>query len=238
MKTLFLLTIKSAARDFYLLLWSLAVPVGTSLLLGTLIKDPEYMKRISVGMTAVSIVFYAFSVTAYTIMAQRKRGVYSLLRVTSMGLWEYVCSVSSAWVLISVVCGIVVLSVCKAAFGFPLSLLFVAALPPVLAAAAAGYICCSFYISGKVRDEAQMSMVTNLILFPLLFCSDAFYSLEKAPSIFRMLSFINPLQWFLNGIHAALDQNAGRYLVYFGLLLVFLLGALGLSLRSFHSKDV
>lgn len=237
MKTLFLLTIKSAARDFYLLLWSLVVPVGTSLLLGFLMKDPEYMRRISVGMTVSSIVFYAFSVTAYTIMAQRKRGVYSLLRVTSMRLWEYVCGVSSAWVLISAVCGIFVLAVCKAAFGFPLSLLSLAALLPLLTAAAAGYICFSFYISGRVKDEAQMSILTNLILFPLLFCSDAFYSLEKAPSIFRMLSSINPLQWFLNGIYAALDQNAGRYLVYFGLLLVFLTGTFGLSLRSFRSKD-
>lgn len=106
MRTIFRLTIKSAIRDLYLLIWSLLIPLGGIIFTKLFIKDQIYTKHISIGMVVASIIFYAFSTIAYIIMAQRKRGVYSLLKITSMKLWEYVCSLSSAWTLISVFCGL------------------------------------------------------------------------------------------------------------------------------------
>lgn len=83
-----------------------------------------------------------------------------------------------------------------------------------------------------------MSMITNLITFPLLLCSDAFYSLENAPLVFQIIKHINPVQWFLNGINTALNLNIHNYLINIGFLLFFLLGMLGLSLKTFHDTNI
>ena len=237
MKTIFCLTIRSAIRDFYLLIWSLFIPVGSIIFAKFFIKDQGHIKHISGGLVAASVIFYAFSTTAYILMAQRKRGVYSLLKVTSMKLWECVCSLSSAWVLISVSFGLFIFFLCTVVFNIRISFIGCIALFPVLITGSAGYICFAFFISYIAKNEAHMSMITNLIIFPLLLCSDAFYSLEKAALVFRIIKHINPVQWFLNGIHAALNLDIQAYLINMGLLLFFLFGILGLSLKTFYREN-
>lgn len=234
MKTIFLLTIRSAVRDLYLLVWSLLIPVTSIIFIGMFIKEPVYRQHISVGIVVASIIFYAFSTTAYIIMAQRKRGVYSLLKITSMKLWEYVCSLSSAWILISVFCGVFIFSVCTVFFDIKTSFIAFVGLLPIFIIGAAGYIFFAFFISSIAKNEAHMSMITNLIIFPLLLCSNAFYSLENVPFVFRMLQRLNPVQWFLNAIHATLNLNISSYLISIVLLLFFLLGMLGISLKTFY----
>lgn len=90
MDTIFKLTLKSAGRDPFLFFWSILLPLGGSIGLGMLIKTPEYAQHILTGMMAVSILFYSFMTTAYSILTQRRRGVYNLLRITPMPLWKYI----------------------------------------------------------------------------------------------------------------------------------------------------
>ena len=156
MKTIFHLTIKSAIRDLYLLVWSLLIPVGGIFFTKFFIKDQLYMQHISVGIVVASIIFYAFSTTAYTIMVQRKRGVYSLLKITSMKLWEYVCSLSSAWVLISMFFGLFIFSVCAAVFDIKIPLIAFITLLPVLIIGTAGYIFLAFFIS-SIANNPQVN---------------------------------------------------------------------------------
>lgn len=238
MKTIFFLTIKSAIRDLYLLVWSLLIPVGCIFFTGIFIKEDIYTQRISIGIVVSSIIFYSFSTTAYMIMSQRKRGVYNLLKVTPMKLWEYVYSLSSAWVLISIFCGILIFSICTVVFDIKISFIAFIALLPILIIGAAGYIFFAFFISSITKNEAHMSMITNLITFPLLLCSDAFYSFENVSPIFLVIKNSNPVQWFLNGINAALDLNIRTSLINIGLLLLFLLVMSALSIKTFHSTDI
>ena len=237
MKTIFGLTIKSATRDLFLLLWSLIIPIGGSIALGILIKSPEYPQRIVIGMMAMSILFYTFITAAYTIMGQRRRGVYSLLRVTPMPLWKYVISVSSAWTLIAASCGMLLIIVCIPIFKLRISISSIITTIPVILIAAVGFVFCSFFVSSLVRTESHMSMVTNLISMPMLFCSDAFYSLESAPAFLRTISRFNPFQWFINGLRNALDLNFKGYIINIGLLLVLFIVGLLLALRAFKYTD-
>lgn len=237
MKTIFGLTIKSATRDLFLLLWSLIIPIGGSIALGFFIKSPEYPQRVVIGMMAASVLFYTFITAAYTIMGQRKRGVYSLLRVTPMQLWKYVFSVSSAWTLIAAFCGMLVIIVCVPIFKLAISISSIAAIIPVILIAAVGFVFFSFFISSLVRTESHMSMITNLIAMPMLFCSDAFYSLDNAPAFLQMISRFNPFQWFINGLRNALSLDVNGYLISIGLLLVLLIVALLLALRTFRYTD-
>lgn len=233
MKSIFGLTLKSAIRDPFLLFWSIFLPIGGSVSLGLFIKQTGYSLRIVIGMMAAGVLFYAFTTTAFNILSQRRRGVYNLLLVTPMPLWEYICSVSGAWTLVSFLCAMLVLVVGRLTFQFYLSVISILMLLPVVFIAAIGYVLLSFFVSSLCKTEAHASMVTNLVAMPLLFCSDAFYELDKAPMWLQTITRLNPFQWFINGLRSSLVLNVGAWLVSIGLLLLIMVIALTLAVRTF-----
>lgn len=233
MKTIFGLTLKSAIRDPFLLFWSIFLPIVGSVSLGLFIKQTGYSQRIVIGMMAAGVLFYAFTTTAFTILSQRRRGVYNLLHVTPMPLWEYICSVSGAWTVISFLCAMLVLMVGKLIFKFDLYAISILMLLPVVLIAAIGYVLLSFFVSSLCKTETHVSMVTNLVAMPLLFCSDAFYGLEKAPISLRTITYFNPFQWFVNGLRSSMSLNVNTWLVSTGLLLFIMVIALILAVRTF-----
>lgn len=237
MKTIFVLTLKAALRDPFLLFWSILLPAGAIVGLGLLAGQPEYAARLLAGMTAMSVFFYAFTTTAFAIMGQRRRGVYSLLGVTPMPLWQYVFAVASAWTVISLACALIVLSVGATALRQPLSVSALLLVVPVVFAAALGYVLLSFWFSRFCRNEAQVSMMTNLVALPLLLCSDAFYALESAPSWLQAAARLNPFQALLNGLRQAVTLQTGGSLLSAGLLLTVCAAALPLAAWSLRYAD-
>lgn len=238
MKTIFSLTFKSASRDPFLLLWSLLLPIGGSIGLGVFIRSPEYPQHILTGMMAASILFYAFMTTSFAILTQRRRGVYNLLRVTPMSLWKYVCSISGAWTLISLICAILILLSGIIVLKLNISIPAFLALIPILILAALSYVFFSFFIASLSRTENNISILTNIITMPLLFSSSAFYSLKSAPEFIQIISRFNPFQWFLNGLRSAFDLNWASYLTNMGLLLLMVIAALIAALKTFRYADV
>lgn len=237
MHTVFGLSLKSAAREPFLLFWSIIMPIGGTIGLGLLINQPDYSIQITTGMMAMGILFYAFTTTVFSVLAQRKRGVYKLLRVTPMPLWRYILSVSSAWILISLLCGMLVLSVGSIVFIFSPSVLSVVMMAIVCILAACGYVFLSFFISGLCKSEAQASITTNLITLPLLLCSSAFYSLEGAPQWVQLLSKMNPFQWFVSGLRSGFALDISGWLVSVGVLLLLLFITLFLAVKSFGFNE-
>lgn len=152
MKTIFGLTLKSAGRDPFLLFWSILLPVGGTIGLGLLIKQTEYPLHIMTGMMAMGVLFYAFSTTAFAILSQRKRGVYSLLRATPMPIWQYICGVSGAWTLVSLLCALLVLIAGTLVFRLDVFILSILMLLPVLLCAALGYVLLSFFCIKLLPD--------------------------------------------------------------------------------------
>lgn len=238
MKTIFSLTFKSASRDPFLLLWSIILPIGGALGLGVLIKSPEYPERILTGMMAVSILFYSFMTTSYTILTQRQRGVYNLLRVTPMPLWQYICSISGAWTLISSLCATLVLLSGVFVLKLNISVQSLLVLIPVIIISTLGYVFFSFFIASLSRTENNISILTNIITMPLLLSSSAFYSLNNAPEWLQTINRLNPFQWFINGLRSALDLAWGSYFTNMGLVLLVTVIGLMLALKTFRYTDV
>ncbi|ACL18572.1 ABC-2 type transporter [Desulfitobacterium hafniense DCB-2] len=238
MKTLFSLTFKSASRDPFLLLWSILLPIGGMVGLGMLIKSPEYPQGIVTGMMAVSILFYAFTTTSFAILAQRRRGVYHLLRVTPLPLWQYVCGLSGAWTLISFLCALLVLLSGVLVFKLNVSLPSFLAMVPIILIATLSYVFFSFFIAGLSRSENNVSILTNLITMPLLLGSSAFYSLNNAPAFIQTINRWNPFQWFIDGLRSALDSAWADYLTSMGLISLVAIAALVLALKTFRYTDV
>lgn len=237
MKTIFKMTVKSALRDPYLLFWSILMPLAGMFVLGFLIKTPGYPERILPSMMAVSILFYSLVTTAFSILAQRRRGVYHLLRVTPMPLGNYVFSVSAAWALVGMICGLLILAAGMLFFRVtlvPVSLLLMLA---ALFVADLGYVMFSFVLASLSKTEGHVSMLTNIVTLPLIFLSDAFYSLDRAPEIVKVLSRFNPFQWLLDILHQGKSWDTATCAVNMGLLLaVFALGLL-LAVKTFRYTE-
>ncbi len=237
MKTIFTLTLKSATRDPYLLFWSLLLPIGGTVALGLLIQTPEYPKQILTGMMAVSMMFYAFMTTSYTVLAHRRRGVYNLMRVTPMPLWKYIFSVSAAWTLTAVLSGLLVLAAGTLVFQFSINAFSLLSVLPTAMLACLGYVFLSFFVAGLSRTEGSISMITNVISLPLMFLSDAFYSLSSAPTWIQAISRFNPFQWFVTALRSALDWQGHNYIISILILAGLCIAALGLAVRTFKYSD-
>lgn len=238
MKTIFCLTFKSASRDPFLLFWSILLPIGGALGLGFFMKAPDYPEHILTGMMAVSILFYSFITTSFAILTQRRRGVYNLLRVTPMPLWKYICSLSGAWTLISLLCAILV--VVSGIFVLKITIpvqSFVAFIPLIMIATV-GYVFFSFFIASLCRTENNVSILTNMITMPLLLGSSAFYSLHNVPEFIQIMNRFNPFQWFIDGLRNALSMSWLSYLTDFGLVLAVTILSLILALKTFRYADV
>lgn len=185
----------------------------------------------------MGILFYAFTTTVFAVLSQRKRGVYKLLRVTPMPLWRYILSVSSAWILISLLCGMLVLAVGSLVFDFSPPILAVVMMAIVCVLGACGYVFLSFFVSGLCKSESQASITTNLITLPLLLCSSAFYSLAGAPRWVQLLSHFNPFQWFVTGLRSGFAMDVAGWLASVGVLMVILIVTLFLAVKSFGFNE-
>lgn len=237
MKTIFKMTVKSTLRDPYLVFWSILMPLAGMLILGLLVKVPGYSERILTSMMAVSILFYSLVTTAFSILAQRRRGVYHLLRVTPIPLGYYVFSVSAAWAVVGMVCGMLILTAGVLFFRITLTPASLLLMLPALFIADLGYIMFSFFLSSISRTEGHVSMLTNIVTLPMIFLSDAFYSLDRAPKIVGTLSRINPFQWLLNVLHQGKSWDAAVCFENMGLLfMIFILGLI-LAIKTFRYTE-
>lgn len=237
MYKIYKLTLKSATRDPFLLMWSLIVPVAGAIALGYFVKIADYPAQIVTGMAAMGIIFYSFMTTSHINLAQRRRGVFKLLKVTPLSLWRYIIGISSGWTTISAVCGLFVL-LCGVLFlDVKITLLSILAMIPVIILTSMSCIFLSFIISGVSKNESYLSILTSLITYPLLFCCNAFYSLDNAPVFLRMISRFNPLEWFVSALRNAMDFAWTAYLLN-GLLLLFIFFIfLFISVRTFRHQD-
>lgn len=235
MKTIFVLNLKSSLKDMYLLFWSILMPFAAIIALRIFL--PSYAGNYIEGIIAVSIFFYSFMTTAFIALSQRKRGVYNLLHATPLPLWKYIISISSAWAIVAIILSYIVLlfSIVINQLNFSFNVLLF--MTPIILIASLSFVFLSFFISSLVKNEGHLSMTANVLMLPLILCSNAFFTMEKAPNLIQYISLVNPFEWFLNGIKAAFLNNISTW----GESLLLLLGCLALTLivsvKTFKYSD-
>lgn len=235
MKTVFVLNLKSSIKDMYLLFWSILMPFAAIIALRIFL--PSYAGNYVEGIIAVSVFFYSFMTTAFIALSQRKRGVYNLLHATPMPLWRYIVSISSSWAIVAIILSYIVLlfSIAINHLNFSFNILFYMA--PIILIASLSFVFLSFIISSIVKNEGHLSMTANVLMIPMLLCSNAFFTMEKAPNLIQYISLVNPFEWSLNGIKAAFLNNFSTW----GESLLLLIGCFALtfiiSLKTFKYSD-
>ena len=224
MKVIFVLNLKSSIKDMYLLFWSILMPFAAIIALKIFL--PSYAGNYVEGIIAVSVFFYSFMTTAFIALSQRKRGVYNLLHATPLPLWKYIVSISSAWAIVAIILSYIVLLFAMIINQLNFTFKILLYMTPIILIASLSFVFLSFFISSLVKNEGHLSMTANVLMIPMLLCSNAFYTMEKAPNLIQYISLVNPFEWFVNGIKAAFLNNFSTW----GESLLLLLGCLALTL--------
>lgn len=231
MKAIFMLNLKVAIKDMYLLFWSIIMPFTA--IVAIKIFTPGYAENYVNGIIATSVFFYSFMTTAFVSLSQRKRGVYNLLHATPLPLWKYIISVSCAWSFIAIILSYIVLFFYKVIHPLHLSFNTILFMTPIILIASLSFVFLSFFVSSLVKNEGHLSMSANALMIPMLLCSNAFFSMDKSPKMVQYISLINPFEWFLHGIKGALLMNLTSWCQSLFILIGCFVLALSLSLKSF-----
>lgn len=194
-------------RDLHTLILTIVFPAALFLGLGWYYTDTAYHPQLLGGVLAMNILFGATMVTAFNVMAQRNRGVYKLLRVTPFSTASFICAMTGARaVIILLVSGCVIL-LGSVFFQITLSLSSLLLIILLLLIATILFTAVGFIAANLSRDESNVNLISNLISFPMLFASEAFYSLQGAPEWVVAFSRMQPFYYLIEAMQAAIDSS-------------------------------
>lgn len=224
--------VNGAIRDrislFYAILFPAALLVGLSIAFPT----PAYQQRLLPGLLAMSSFFFAQG-TAIELLVQRRSGVFKLLRATPFKTSYFLFSLAVARGSVTLISNIVLLLIAVLGLGISASagslLLFLPLLAAILCFTFLGLI-----IGNLAQHEGQVHAYANLVFLPMLFGTEVFYSLAKAPGWVKAISQAMPLGYLVRAMQSGLQGNATGLLLPLTISLGFTALFLGLAVLTFR----
>jgi ABC-2 type transport system permease protein len=229
--------LRAVARSRSQLYSSLLFPLMILAILGTgvsegldpsLVRDGDYSSFLVPGIIVMTLVFSStFSSASY--YYDRDWGMLKVLLATPHPPRVIMLGKSLAGAVIGSGQGLAVLLV--AALIPALDLEWQYGVLPGLLLALIAVVLLSLLLNGaaqlvarRIRTMQGFHLVMNLVLFPLLFFSGAFFPLDELPAWLKVLATINPLSYPLDLLRIAVYADDSGY---FGLLIdLLVLGAL------------
>jgi ABC-2 type transport system permease protein len=222
--------LRSFLRSRSQLYSSVLFPLMLLAILGTGVSeglDPrnihDYVTFLTPGMIAMTTVFSStFSSASY--YQDRDSGILKVFLASPHSPRVVLLGKTLSAVIIGVAQGLIVLGVAAAipAINFQWQYGVVRSLLVSVFA----IVLLNFFLSGlgqllasRIKSMQGFHLVMNLVLFPFLFFSGAFFPLDRLPEWLKLLGRINPLSYGVDMMHLALyaDGSGG----YFGLPLDF-----------------
>ncbi|WP_083484791.1 ABC transporter permease [Paenibacillus ihumii] len=172
--------------------------------LGLYFQQPAYSEKLLGGVLAMNVLFGSTMVTAFNAMSHRNLGVYKLLRATPFPTAAFVAAMTAARTALSLIVSAGILAVGRLVLGVSLSPLSLLLMLLVLLVGTICFTALGFIAANLSRDENNVNMISNLISFPLLFTSEAFYTLQHAPSWVKAFGSLQPFHYFVKAMNLAL----------------------------------
>ena len=184
------------------------------------------------------ITIFAVMLPAAALVREKERGTVEQLLVSPLTPMQIVLSKVLAMTLV-IVCAtaVAVFGVMRPAFGVPIkgsvALLFVLTALFVVASAGIGV-----FAATATRNQAQVGLVTLLVVAPMLLLSGIFTPLEMMPVWVRHLMALSPLRYFIDIVNGILLKGIGIEMLWSEVLSIALLGGslLGLGMWRFRRQ--
>jgi ABC-2 type transport system permease protein len=196
--------LRGALRDRASLAWAVGFPLVLLLALGFAFPTPDYRRQLLVGMLALSVMFFSLYGIAFESLAQRNQGVYKLLRATPYHTLAFVLNLTLARGAVALLSSVLVGAIGVLAFHFDVTPTSVLLLAPALVLATLCFTFIGLIVGNLSQNETQVAGLNNLVTLPMIFASEAFYSLGAAPDWVHTLSRVFPLSHVLDAVRTAL----------------------------------
>lgn len=233
-KVIFKSMLATSIRDKITLFYSLAFPLVLMIGLGYYFNKDYQQLQIVTGVTAISTIFWGMQGIAFQVHVQRNKGVYKLLKLTPMSLFSFISIMILARTFIGVIINMVVWLVGILLFSIDVTLGTFLNTFLLLIIGTLCFTSIGFVISNLARNEAQINMFSNLIQIPMIFMSEAFYSLKNAPDWVVFIGKILPFEHYVKALRGFILGEDNILLAGYGMSLIYLVIALILSIITFR----
>ena len=226
--------LRGALRDRISLAWAIVFPLVLLLVLGFVFPTSGYQRQLLVGMLALSVMFFSLYGIAFESLAQRNQGVYKLLRATPYRTLAFVVNLALARGLVALLSSALVAVVGVLSFHIAVPVTGALLLVPVLALATLCFTCIGLTVGNLSQTETQVAGLNNVVTLPMIFVSEAFYSLAAAPAWVHTLSRVLPLSHVLDAVRAAMAGSQSELVAPLVLVTGYTALALVLAVLTFR----
>ena len=179
------------------------------------VRDGDYASFLVPGVIVMAVLFSStFSSASY--YQDRDFGVLRVMLASPHSARVILLGKALAGVTIGGLQALAVLAVAAAVPAIDLEWQYGAG--PGLLLAAAAVLLLALFLNGfaqlvatRIRTMQGFHLVMNLVLFPLLFFSGAFFPLEDLPTWLKVLATANPLSYAVDLLRAALYADGSGY---------------------------
>ncbi|OCA82297.1 hypothetical protein A8F94_20515 [Bacillus sp. FJAT-27225] len=229
-KSMVLTSLKDKISLFYALVFPLLLMSG----LGYYFETPEMRLSILSGVTAVSTIFWGMQGIAFQVFSHRNKGVYKFLKLTPMPVLVFVAIMVLARAVIGIILNLFVWITGVLLFGIDISLLSLGSTFLLIIFGTTCFTSIGFLIANLANNEGQINMYSNLLQLPMIFMSEAFYSLANAPEWIGLLGKALPFDPFVKGLRNLLNGNPETIGEAILILCVYTAGAIFLAVPTFR----
>ncbi|WP_413366877.1 ABC transporter permease [Lysinibacillus sp. 3P01SB] len=223
----------TSLRDRITLFYSLAFPIGLMIGLGFYFNHEDQQVQIVAGVTAISTIFWGMQGIAFQVHGQRNSGVYKQLKLTPVPLFTFISIMVLARTFVGVLINIAVWATGIIVFSIDVTILVAFITFVLLVIGSLCFTSIGFVISNFARNEAQISMFSNLLQIPMIFMSEAFYRLDSAPNWVAVIGKLLPFEHYVKALSGLMLGESNMLLFGFGVPFVYLVLTLFLSLLTF-----
>ena len=187
------------------------------------------------GVMAVSVLFGTTSLLAVTVTFEKRGRSFERLLLAPIPLELLMLAKTSGAILFGVANAFV--PVIMAAFLTDLSGVNWAALVPAIVLIAVSSTFLGLFIAVSVSEVFEAQTFSNFFRFPMLFLCGLFFPIGQLPVWLRPLSYVLPLTYGADVLHASIRQASHMPLTLdFGLLAAFCAVLFGVSLRNIRRR--
>ncbi|MDR0267631.1 MAG: ABC transporter permease [Paenibacillus sp.] len=223
-------------RDIHTLIWNIVFPIAMLIGLGLYFNESEYSYRVLGGVLTTNVLFGATMVTAFYVMSHRNRGVYKLLRATPFSTLSFITATTGARTVLMLLVSGCVLVVSAVLLGTHLSAVSLLLVLIVLLIGTICFTALGFIAANLSRDESNVNMISNLISFPMLFTSEAFYSMAHAPQWVTFIGNIQPFHYLVEAMRIAVfpGESVSAIWLPLGILSCFTIVCVFVAVATFR----
>jgi ABC-2 type transport system permease protein len=187
------------------------------------------------GVMAVSVLFGTTSLLAVTVTFEKRGRSFERLLLAPIPLELLMLAKTAGAILFGVANAFV--PVVLAAFLTDLSGVNWAALVPAIVLIAVSSTFLGLFIAVSVSEVFEAQTFSNFLRFPMLFLCGLFFPIGQLPVWLRPLSYVLPLTYGADVLHASIRQASHMPLTLdFGLLAAFCAVLFGVSLRNIRRR--